>query len=133
MPTRAVAYLTPGDTENRQQRAITDFCHLHDLLVTSRTTNVHAAAQLIHDGLADVVVAETDPRNGLRTAVDAAGGRLEVVHQRANVPTLADWLRRAAGRGITPRQIAAAVGVTTGAVVNVMRMLGITPPRGKKD
>lgn len=134
MTNRAVAYLTPGPTEERQTRDITRFCAAHDLDVTARATDVETCARLVASGLAEVVVAAADPRNGLRHRVTVAGGRTVFVREaRGRIPSLADWLRRAAGRGVTPRQIGQAVGEDTTDVSRIMREFGIDPPDGTEN
>jgi hypothetical protein len=133
MSDRAVAYLTPGPHEDRQIRAIYRLCEELDLTVTTRATDIEACARLIAEGHADVVVAASDPRNGLRHLVTVAGGRVEFARTTARLPTLADWLRRAAGRGVTPHQIAKAVGEDTTDVSRIMRELGLNKPPGSNN
>lgn len=133
MPERAVVYLHAGPTEDRQERAISAYCDQHNLLVTARTIDVDACAQLVADHLAEVVVAATDPRNGLTHKVTIAGGRVEFARQKTRQPTLADWLRRAIGRGVSPHQIASAVGEETIEISRIMRELGIERPDGRQN
>jgi hypothetical protein len=126
MPDRAVAFLAPGPTDDRQRRHILRFCDARGYTMTTRTDDMYAAARLIAEGFADVVVAATDPRNGVRQLVESAGGRFEVAREPVRrPPTLADWLRRALRRGVTPHHIARAVGETTTDVGQVMRDLGL--------
>lgn len=125
---RAVIYLSPGSTEDRQERAVTQLCDALGLVVTARATTVDACVRLIADRLAEVVVAAADPRNGLRHKVTVAGGRVEFARQPVvRLPTLADWLRRAIGRGVTPHQIGRAVDESTIDVSRIMNELGIRP------
>lgn len=133
MAKRAVLYLRPGATVNRQERAVTRLCDALGLVVISRASDPDVCAGLVADGLAEVVVAEVDPRNGLRHKVTVAGGRVAFARDKTHAPTLADWLRRAIGRGVTPRQIGHAVGESTTDVSRIMRELGIRRPDPKDD
>lgn len=130
---RAIIYLSPDSTADRQERAVTQLCDSLGLVVTTRATTVDACVQLIAARLAEVVVAATDPRNGLRHAVTLAGGRVEFARDRTRLPTLADWLRRAIGRGVTPHQIGRAVDESTIDVSRIMNELGIRPTDFKDE
>ena len=133
MSDRAVAYLTPGPTEGRQVRAIDLLCEELGLVYTTRATDIQACVRLIAAGHAQVVVAASDPRNGLRHLVTVAGGRVEFARTHARIPTLADWLRRALGRGATPHEIGDMFGESTTDVSRIMRELGIDRPPGRNN
>lgn len=132
MPDRVVLYLSPG-SEDRQERAVARLCESLGLHITTRATNVDACVQLIVDDIADIVVAAADPRNGLRHRVSLAGGRILFARDRRQLPTLADWLRRAVGRGVTAHQLSEVFDEPTVEVSRIMQQMGIHPPVPKDD
>lgn len=123
-----IAYVNPDDVWERQIQAILGFTEEHDLSIAARCGLPAACAEAVTGGVAEVVVASVDPRNGLREAVEAAGGRLVLVRERSRNPSLRDFLARALGRGRTPHEIADLTGDTTGEVADLIRRLGLRKP-----
>jgi hypothetical protein len=128
----AVVYVNPGPTAQRQQRAIVDWCTAHGYWVRAMCTEVCACEQAVRAGIARVVVAATDPRNGLRSRVAAAGGRVELVRANDRPPTLADLLRRAVTRR-SPHDIAHGLDMDTTDVSNIIRRLGLDRQSGRHE
>lgn len=127
--TRAViAYVNPDDDRVRQVQAILDYIHANDQSIAARCSTPAACAQAISGGMAEVVVAAVDPRNGLREAVASVGGTLALVRERSRNPTLREFLSRAVGKGRTPHDIAHLIGDSTTEVARLIERLGLRRP-----
>src|ERR1044072_6211850 len=79
MSTPVIVYIHPDDQSERQQKAILGHCAEHDLEILGSVATPEAAAQAVGGGISSVVIAATDPRNGLRSQVVAAGGEVRFV------------------------------------------------------
>jgi hypothetical protein len=121
VPTSVIAYVPPVDTAARQQRAILEFARTHDLYIQVISSNPQACAQAVAGGLARVVLAAADPRNGLRNLVTAAGGSMRFVREPRERLTVAGLFRRLAGRGQSPHDIAEMHGLDTVDVREILR------------
>jgi hypothetical protein len=128
MTTPVIAYVNPGDAWERQINAILGYAAEHELAIAARCSAPDACALAVAAGVAAVVVASVDPRNGLREAIDAAGGTLRLVRERSRTPSLRDFLAKALGRGKSPREIAHLTGYTTGEVDDMIKRLGLRKP-----
>lgn len=128
MGTKAAIYIHPDGNEDKQQRAVVDHCDRQGYDIASIANTPEAVAQAIADGHAEVVVAATDPRNGLRNLIAVAGGRTEFVRERSRAPTLRDFLNRAVQRGRTNHQIAEGIGSETTDITELLKRLGLRKP-----
>lgn len=130
MPDRqpVIELIRPDEDELRQERLISKFCAERDLKVTVRVQSIDAAAQVVAAGVVATVVAVSDRHDGLRHLISIAGGTVLFIRTRSRIPSLREWLTRAARRGTTPSQIGRAVGESTTDVRRLMRELGIQPP-----
>jgi hypothetical protein len=128
MATPAIAYIHPGADEDRQKRNILGYAHTHHLTLEVICSAPQSCAQAVAGGVASVVIASVDPRNGLRDAVTAAGGTLVLVRERSRVPSLREFLNGAVRQGKTPHDIARLTGDTTGEVARLFERLGLRKP-----
>lgn len=125
----AIAYIEPGGNEARQQRAVLDLATRQAFNVVTICAEPGACAAAVAAGLAEVVLAAVDPRNGLREQVAAAGGRAVFAREPRMLPTLRDLLDRALRRGRTPHDIAELLDAETDDVSGLLRRLGLRQPR----
>lgn len=128
MGTRVIAFVNPDDVWDRQIQSILGFAEEHDLTIAARCAAPRACAEAVTGGVAELVIASVDPRNGLREAVEAAGGTLLLVRERSRNPSLRDFLGRALKRGRSPHDIAHLTGDTTGEVADLIKRLGLRRP-----
>jgi len=128
MSTPVIVYIHPDDQSERQQKAILGHCAEHDLEILGSVATPEAAAQAVGGGISSVVIAATDPRNGLRSQVVAAGGEVRFVRERSRIPTLRDFLSRAVKGGRTPSDIARAIGSETSEISELLKRLGLRKP-----
>lgn len=128
MATPVIAYVNPDDVWERQIQAILGYVHEHDMTIAARCGLPGACAEAVAGGVAEVVVASVDPRNGLREAIAAAGGSLAIVRERSRVPSLREFLSLVLRRGKTSHDIAHLTGDTTGEVDELIRRLGLRNP-----
>jgi hypothetical protein len=133
MRTPVIMYVEPDDTAERQHRHIIEYCEDRDLNVTSICESPAAAAEAVRGGIAQVVVAARDPRNGLRHAVTIAGGRVELVRDHNRLPSLRDFLARALRRGRTPHDIASGVGDETTDIAELLKRLNLGKPNRRDE
>lgn len=128
--TPVVAYVHPDGDEKKQHRTLLKLCKERAFVIESICDNPRACAEAVAAGVAAIVIAVLDHRVGLRHAVALAGGT--VVFARARVsrlPSLREWLGRATRRGATDHEIAQVVGESTTDVTQLLRDLGLRPPR----
>lgn len=133
MGTHVIMYVEPDDTAERQRRHILAYCEGEDLDVRSVCVSPAAAAEAVAGGIATVVVAAQDPRNGLRALVAAAGGRVQLVRDQTRLPTLREFLAQALRRGRTPRDIAHAVGDETADIAELLKQLKLNEPNRRDE
>lgn len=127
--TPVVAYVHPGGDEKKQHRTLLRLCKERAYEIESICDNPRACAQLVAAGVAAIVVAVFDHRVGLRHAVSLAGGTVVFARARGpRLPSLREWLGRAATSGASDHDIAQVTGDSTTDVTRLMRELGLRPP-----
>jgi hypothetical protein len=126
-------YVQPDETAERQRRHIIEYCDTYDLDVRSICVSPAAAAEAVAGGIAEVVVAAQDPRNGLRHLVSEAGGRLDLVREHHRLPTLREFLSRALRRGRTPHDIAHGLGSETTDISELLKQLKLDDPNRRDE
>ncbi len=102
-----IVYIKHGPSDAQQEAAVVEYCHQRDYEGVARASHPDAAASLVNSGLADLVVAAFDPRDGLRHKVRIAGGTVEFVRQPRQPTTVAILFQRLLRRGKTESEIAA--------------------------
>jgi hypothetical protein len=100
-------YIKPGPSHDQQEAAVVDHCRSHEYQGVGVAHDPDAAASLIQSGLAGLVVAAFDPRDGLRHKVRLAGGEVEFVRQPRQPTTVALLFQRLKRSGTTESEIAA--------------------------
>jgi hypothetical protein len=120
--TPVIAYVRP-DEPPLQLAALLAYIEERGLTIVASCREPGPAAEAVTAGLASVVVASVDPRNGLRSAVAGAGGTLWLVRGRAHLASATDLLRLAVRRGRTPHEIADSLGADTTDVRELLKRI----------
>lgn len=128
MPTPVIAYVRP-DEPSPQLAALLKYIEERGFTIVATCREPRQAAEAIVGGLAEIVVASVDPRDGLRSAVAHAGGTLKLVRDRARAVSMRDLLRGALRRGRTPRDIARGLGADTTEVADLIKRMGLEDDR----
>lgn len=131
MPDRrhVIVYIKPGPSDSQQEAAVVDHCRQRRYEGVARADDPDAAANLVRSGLAELVVAAFDPRDGLRHKVRVAGGQVEFVRQPRQPTTVALLFQRLLRRGKTESEIATMHEMNTTDVRQIL-LRGL---RGKPD
>lgn len=117
---RVIIYIKPGPSTEQQIAAVADHCNRQDYEGAARVHHPDEAAALIQSGLADLVVAAFDPRDGLRHVVRLAGGDVEFVRPPSQPTTVTSLFQRLLRRGKTPSEIAQMHDMDTGEVRHIL-------------
>lgn len=101
-----IVYIKSGPSDAQQEAAVVEHCRRRGYEGVARAHDPDSAASLVYSGLADLVVAAFDPRDGLRHMVRLAGGDVEFVRQPRQPTTVAVLFQRLIRRGKTESEIA---------------------------
>ena len=126
---RAVMYVRPGPTADKQRVMIIRMCEQRGFAVESECNHPDDCARLVADAIVDLVVASHDAHDGLTSAVRDVGGRVEYARRTRRLPTMTALLRRWHRQGRKPEEIAGLIGTDTIEIRQVMRRMGLRPGR----